>query len=462
MKQFTFSLILAFLLPSTLGTLLWAEEGSPSTPTASQTPQDSILEERKQVFQYGTEGEILDLLKTLQEQKDRSMMEQVLALLDGKISRKLTRTIFDFLRNLEYADPKGEGYAKKLLQTQEDLDQETILSLLQYLSLPKIQPQVEVVLPFLKDSRRRIVTATVRYLGKKGNEGIVPQLIDLFKGQEAEEDLRTSILTALGELKANNAVEFLRSILDNPDERLVYRRFACDALGKIGAKEAYPSIKKALEESDNLLRAYAVSAIGAYPESEVEEILLKALRDDFSRVRGFAAEQLGNRKSVAAVEMLIYRVRRDSDKQVRLSSLKALFEIGSEKSFSFLQDLILDDKASLDLRVETIRLFLQNPSDGLMKTIRTLMEREWTKENSRLLDETCKQLSIQTLSGIEDVYQKMLSHRSFIIRVYGIRGIGRNGIRSATDQLRQLAKEGASPQEKKEARLVLEQWGVTP
>ncbi len=462
MKQACFLLVLPLFFRSLLGDPLWGEEVSTSAQGSSPTLQESVLEERKQVFKYGTEGEILELMKTLQDQKDRSMMEPVLTLLDGKISRKLTRTIFEFLRTLEWADPKGEEYAVKLLKAQEDLDQETILSLLQYLSLPALQPQVEVVLPLLKDSRRRIVTATVRYLGKKGNEGVIPQLIDLFKGQEADEDLRTAVLTALGELKANGAVEFLRSILDNPDERLVYRRFACDALGKIGALEAYPSIKKALEESDNLLRAYAVSAIGAYKEPEVEEILLKALRDDFARVRVFAAEQLGNRKSSAAVEMLIYRIRRDSDKQVRLSSLKALVDIGSEKSFSFLQDLLLDDKASLELRIETIRLFLQNPTEGGMKALRTLIEREWTKENSRLLDEACKQLSLQTASGNEDLYQKMLSHKSFIIRIYGIRGIGRNNIRTATDQLRQLVKEGASPQEKKEARLVLDQWGVAP
>jgi len=459
-------MILLIVLLSTLllvpANLVESEESTAPAQTSITNPQDSILEERKQVFQFGTEGEILELLKTLKEQKDRTLLDNVLSLLEGKVSLKLTRGIYDFLQTLQSIDPRSEGYAVKLLQAQEELDQETILTLLQYLSLPESKPHLEEVLPLLKDSRRRIVTAAVRYLGKKGNEEVVTKLIDLFKGQEAEEDLRTAILTALGELKATNAVEFLRSILDNPDERMVYRRFACDALGKIGSKEAYPSIKKALEESDNLLRAYAVSALGSYREGEVETILLQALRDDFARVRASAAEQLGNRKTQSAVEMLLYRVRRDPDKQVRLSSLRALSEIGDEKSFSFLQDLLLDEKASLDLRMETIRLFLQNPSEKGMKALRTLLEREWTKENSRLLDEACKQLSLQTVAGNGDLYQKMLSHRSFIIRIYGIRGIGRNNIREATDQLRQLAKEGASPQERKEARLVLEQWGITP
>ena len=459
-------MILLIVLLSTLllvpANLVESEESTAPAQTSITNPQDSILEERKQVFQFGTEGEILELLKTLKEQKDRTLLDNVLSLLEGKVSLKLTRGIYDFLQTLQWIDPRSEGYAVKLLQAQEELDQETILTLLQYLSLPESKPHLEEVLPLLKDPRRRIVTAAVRYLGKKGNEEVVTKLIDLFKGQEAEEDLRTAILTALGELKATNAVEFLRSILDNPDERMVYRRFACDALGKIGSKEAYPSIKKALEESDNLLRAYAVSALGSYREGEVETILLQALRDDFARVRASAAEQLGNRKTQSAVEMLLYRVRRDPDKQVRLSSLRALSEIGDEKSFSFLQDLLLDEKASLDLRMETIRLFLQNPSEKGMKALRILLEREWTKENSRLLDEACKQLSLQTVAGNGDLYQKMLSHRSFIIRIYGIRGIGRNNIREAADQLRQLAKEGASPQERKEARLVLEQWGITP
>lgn len=439
-----------------------SQQPMPPAQDSIISPQESILEERKQVFQYGTEGEILELLKTLKEQKDRTLVDHIISLLEGKVSLKLTRGIFDFLQTLQLIDPRSEGHAVKLLQAQEELDQETILTLLQYLSLPETKSHLEEVLPLLKDSRRRIVTATVRYLGKKGNEEVVTQLIDLFKGQEAEEDLRTAILTALGELKATNAVEFLRSILDNPDERMVYRRFACDALGKIGSKEAYPSIKKALEESDNLLRAYAVSALGSYKEEEVETILLQALRDDFARVRASAAEQLGNRKTQSAVEMLRYRVRRDADRQVRFASLRALSEIGDEKSFSFLQDLLLDERASLDLRMETIRLFLQNPSEKGMNAIRTLLEREWTKENSRLLDEACKQLSLQTMAENGDLYQKMLSHRSFIIRIYGIRGIGRNNIQEATDQLRQMAKEGASPQERKEARLVLEQWGKSP
>lgn len=453
-------IVLFFLLVP--GTLAESEEPGAPGQASVITPQESVLEERKQVFLYGTEGEILELLKTLKEQKDPTLLEYLLSLLDGKISLKLTRGIFDFLHTLQLTDPKAEGYAVKLLQAQEELDQETILTLLQYLSLPALEPHLQEVLPLLKDSRRRIATAAVRYLGKKGNEEVVTQLIDLFKGEETEEDLRTAILTALGELKAQNAVEFLRSILDNPDERLVYRRFACDALGKIGSTEAYPSIRKALEESDNLLRAYAVNALGSYTEPEVEDILLQAMRDDFARVRASAAQQLGKRKSLSAIEMLVFRVRRDSDRNVRLSSLRALSEIGEEKSLTFLQDFLVDDKAPVELRVETIQLFLQNPSERGMKALRTLIEREWAKENSRLLDEACKQLSLHTVKGTGDLYEKMLTHRSFIIRIYGIRGIGRNNIREATDQLRQLAKEGASPQERKEARLVLEQWGMAP
>lgn len=453
-------IVLFFLLVP--GTLAESEEPGAPGQASVITPQESVLEERKQVFLYGTEGEILELLKTLKEQKDPTLLEYLLSLLDGKISLKLTRGIFDFLHTLQLTDPKAEGYAVKLLQAQEELDQETILTLLQYLSLPALEPHLQEVLPLLKDSRRRIATAAVRYLGKKGNEEVVTQLIDLFKGEETEEDLRTAILTALGELKAQNAVEFLRSILDNPDERLVYRRFACDALGKIGSTEAYPSIRKALEESDNLLRAYAVNALGSYTEPEVEDILLQAMRDDFARVRASAAQQLGKRKSLSAIEMLVFRVRRDSDRNVRLSSLRALSEIGEEKSLTFLQDFLVDDKAPVELRVETIQLFLQNPSERGMKALRTLIEREWAKENSRLLDEACKQLSLHTVKGTGDLYEKMLTHRSFIIRIYGIRGIGRNNIREASDQLRQLAKEGASPQERKEARLVLEQWGMAP
>ncbi|GAB4373400.1 MAG: hypothetical protein Kow009_09280 [Spirochaetales bacterium] len=448
------SILLCLLLP------VWTEKGWAQEQTNSAP--DSLLEERKQVFQYGTEGEILDLLKTLEEQKDTSLMDQVLALLGEKISLKLARGIFDFLEALEWADPKAEEQAVKLLETPDELDQETILALLRYISLTPLKPHLDVVLPLLKDTRRRIVTSAIRYLGKKGNEEVVPQLIDLFKKEDAEEDVRTGILTALGELKGSSAVEFLRSILDNPDERLVYRRFACDALGKIGVPEGYPSIKKALEDPDNLLRAYAVSAIGNYPDPEVEGILLQALRDDFARVRFYAAEQLGRRHSTAALGMLQYRVRRDTDKQVRLSALKALAEMGSEESFSFLRDLLLDDRSALELRMETIRLFLENPSEGRMKALEDLIDKEWTKENSRLLDEACKQLSLKVLPGNDELYRKMLNHRSFIIRIYAIRGIGRNDIRSATDQLRTLAKEGASSQERKEARLVLERWGVSP
>ncbi|HOV39144.1 MAG TPA: HEAT repeat domain-containing protein [Spirochaetales bacterium] len=424
--------------------------------------ETSVLSERREILKFGTEGEILDLIKKLQEERNTSLQEEIVQLLQARISSKLTQNIFEYLRVLEVNDPRAEQTALGILETHEEQDQDLLLSVLGYLGLPSVPAHPEAVLPLLEVQRRRVVSAAVRYLGAKGTEEVARRLIERFKEEDADEEIRCSILLALGELRSPVSVDFLQSILDNPDERIVYRRYACDSLGKIAAREAYPSIRKALEDSDSLMRAYAVSAIGSYPDPEVEELLLFALRDDFARVRAFAAEKLGNRKAESAVDILIYRSRKDADRQVRTASLKALAEIGTEKAVTFLGDLLLDEKASQELRIETIRLLLTyHPEKGKVP-LKTLIEREWTKDNSRLLDEACKQLSLQILSGYEEFYLRMLDHRSFIIRIYGIRGIGRNQILQEKTRIERIAKEGATAQERKEAHAVLEQWGSSP
>ncbi|MFQ3620466.1 MAG: HEAT repeat domain-containing protein [Spirochaetales bacterium] len=418
--------------------------------------EESLVEERRKVFRFGTETEISELLKTLQEQKDKTYIEDIVGILKGRISRRLLRRIFEYLKDMELSHLEAEAIARSLLEAPDELDAETLITLLQFLTLEGTSPYVELVKPLVKDTRRRVASTAVRYLGKKGSEEVVPALIEIFKSLEADEELRTAVLLALGELKDPSSVPFLTSILEDRDERLVYRRFAATALGNIGSLEAFPSIKKALEDSDNLLRAHAISALANYQVEEVEEILLQALRDDFARLRTFAAEGLGKRKSERATEMLIFRVRRDADRQVRLASLRALANIGTGEAISFLKELLLDERASSELRLETIRLFLalSEGKDALF----SLMEQEWTKQNSRLLDELGKGLSTQTSSGYEKFFQKMLTHPSFIIRLYSIRGIGRNKIEEFKVELEKIAKEGLSAQERKEARLVLEQW----
>ena len=197
-------------------------------------------------------------------------------------------------------------------------------------------------------------------LGKTGDKRAVPTLVEISKNRGP---YRSSAIEALTRIDNNLAVQFLMGILEAPDEDTIekenairtlggmrdaravpllvdalgngkgqMRRFAAEALGRIGGEEAFKSLVKALEEQH---MDEAAGALGDMGDANAIGPLTRALGDRNWRVRSSAARALGDLDANQSVPALINALD-DEERNVRTSAAGALGKIGNPSALPHL------------------------------------------------------------------------------------------------------------------------------
>lgn len=135
-----------------------------------------------------------------------------------------------------------------------------------------------MIMPLLNDHNANVRAAAAKSLGLLGYREAIPELI---KALRDEEWVCFSVLDALGELKAVEAVKDIASLLNNSSEAVCFA--AIETLGKIGSEKAVDALMSYLPKA-SVDEGYAVVKsliqIGITPEmSDLSGYLIKMLRD---------------------------------------------------------------------------------------------------------------------------------------------------------------------------------------
>lgn len=273
-------------------------------------------------------------------------------------------------------------------------------------------------------------------------------------------DVQQSALLALGALGNPEAEELLLSIAGDAGSESTSRYYAIDALSKIGSEEATDLFQELLGSDDAILRSYAVAALARYDDPAVARTLELALRDSFWRVRVSALEGIAERGAAQALEAVMYKVERDPEMRVRYEAVKTVAAIGTEEAWRFLRELYVDQRTPVTVRNSIAEQLIEGNLDESREAIATVLEQEWDRPGSTLLDYIGKKLSQTRAESLDGLYEKLLAHPNFIIRIYGIRGIGLNGHNEFRDTLQHLAQaEDAHRAIRSNARAALDALG---
>lgn len=187
-----------------------------------------------------------------------------------------------------------------------------------------------------KANVRRNAADLLGQLGDTASAGAIAKLLD-------DPDTRGGALTALGALKAQDAVSAVVAMLQRRDgvkER--ERVLAASTLGAIGGHDAEqaliatlgddaaqvrfgaqaaleklkawaPLVPKLLDKTNGHARLHAIAAIGRIGDRGAAPSLVPLLWDDAAVVRGFAAEALGRCRRPEDVETLKVALAKETD-----------------------------------------------------------------------------------------------------------------------------------------------------
>jgi HEAT repeats/PBS lyase HEAT-like repeat len=416
----------------------------------------SLEEERLETIRYGIDTQVMDLIEDLESEKNYELNKDLVKLLKTSTNSRLDESIISLLDKSE--DDSAVVYVFEQLKEDYNLRDNIRVVYINYISKYQTLEISEYLLDLIEEESNSVSIASINALGKSELDQIIPTLIAYLEDNLFDPLRKPAIIESLGKLKAYEALEILTDLatdIYSDDKSLRWRSVV--ALGEIGSAESLPVLKSLFSDEDPNLRNYTISALKNFPSEDVVDLLIQGLKDSFWKVRVKAAESLGELGSKEAVEILIYKSENDPDiRNVRSASLNALGDIGGSEAFDFIRKIYQNERTNIGLRYIAIRILAEKDLSNSLKIIINVIEEEWDKDNTLILDYTCKMLSSTKSPSLKELYLKMLSYEStYNLKLYALRGIKLNKFSSLKQEVEKLTSEETAATVKKLAIDVL-------
>lgn len=426
--------------------LIYAEEDS-------KTEEKSQNEERRETLKYGIDQEVLDLIKSIQENKITEFDSDFLMIFTESKNAKIKEAIIRYFLDME--NPFAKDVVVTYLENY-DLEQKTaILAYLDYVKHFKITEAGDAVSEMLTDSDTSLVSSAVTVLGALNSSDYFEDIWALYEDDDNDDNIKSAVIRALGESGDPAHLPFLIEILEDTDQRKAFRWYACEALGKIADPSSLDLFTTVWNENDPIMKTYILKALKSYQMDQVYAIYEEAMRNQSWKVRVEAIKALGDISYVKAIDIIIYKARKDPEMPVRKSAFQTIAEINTKKGFDFLRDFIKKNGNSESLKLYAITLLGEKDFKNSIITFVKIIDEEWEKDKSKLLDTVCKQFSLYKTTGQTDLFERMIHHKSLNLKLYALRAIGLNGISGLKAEVEKFTTEKTSNSIKKVALDVL-------
>jgi len=438
--------LLILILAASLAVLIqpagWCQEDRP------------ILEQWREVLRYGIDTEVLKVIKSIAESEEQSLNEELAVLFAESLNFEVRKAVLDYFTDQKIRD--AEAAAKALLGEEQLQDSRVTVACIRYLAAVESPGLESRLLDFVDHRDVQIAETAVTALGEVGTEASGQLLVQRLEDPDYPAEQKPEIILALGKMKYGGAVDALIAIVDNRDEERIWRMYAAASLGEIGETRAIAHLRALFSESDSLIKAYAASALANFNMGEVEALLQQGLRDSNVRVRVAAAKGLANEQAKSSVDILIYKAKHDPERQVRLQAIEALGVIGTAQAFGYLQELYRDRIALPVYREAAFTALCDNALQDNLDVFREVIEQEWGSKDQKVVEFTARRFSTTTASGLKWFYERFLASPNVYVRIYALRGIGRNGLRTLRDKVEKASTDDPYPAARQVALSVLE------
>jgi HEAT repeat protein len=199
---------------------------------------------------------------------------------------------------------------------------------------------------------------------KSGNK--VSKLIKAIRPTN-DQDVRFAAMDALGELKAEEAVDPLASLFSDHDFGAVLH--SIEALAQINTPAAQRHLFKVFEMDTPRGQAIAAEALGAGNNPEAVAPLIKALKHEYAPTAIAAAKALGQLGNANAIEALSATIQHRSQ-PLRLACTESLASIGGETAVPGLARVLGD--MSDDVRNRAVTSLVESGKPAIAPALAAL------------------------------------------------------------------------------------------
>jgi len=219
----------------------------------------------------------------------------------------------------------------------------------------KYQQNYNSLLNFIKTTKNDdLKSLAIKTICIYKNPTCTPILLECLQNKNSNYRVRFAAADALGKIGAKNAFEALKNIAVDEEEKSAYvKESAVIALGNLGDKRAIDVFSSILSSKQIFLDKFsylkervveAISKLDVSKDDKALEILKKSILDSSIQVRINSIETLMNLESSKSYDLIYDRLKYDDNIEVKKNALIALYNLSDRK--------ILDEVNSNDYPFE--------------------------------------------------------------------------------------------------------------
>lgn len=408
----------------------------------AQETEEGLLQKWRDTLQFGIDSSVIGAIDQMQEAGEDELNGVLLEIFPGARSTVQTR-IIDFFLHQE------DGSLRDLIEWELMFYQDLPIALVRkYLTyLEKHHPSSsedmsEVLIEISENTNPELVAAALRVLYKAARIPEASFYLELFEADGQNTSVRVEALEALGEFRGDEVIDFLEDIAEDETQEGLIRQTAIKSLGKIAASRSLALFRRLLEAQDPYIRTSVLSALADYGESETLDLYRSALRDSFWRMRLAVLQTLQGQPIHELEAMVVYIARNDPETPVKTQAYRTLGAYKTPGAWQTLEQDLENPRLSESYKLQILEMLIQNRFSESRSKIEAIMEAEWAKPNSRLLDMIGRTLSAGTFPEAADIFLRFLDHKETVIKIYGARGLGNSAVRSHIERLEELDADG--------------------
>ncbi|KGE73965.1 HEAT repeat domain-containing protein [Spirochaeta lutea] len=410
--------------------------------TEAREKQEEIW---RQTLRFGIDSEVIATIDEIQSEEIVDLYDEIADIFEDSRS-SVREKIIDFF--IEVEDFRLYPEVQRELLFYQDVSDNLVIRYLSFIKndeRPLTKDLWDVITEILQGSNNNLIAAVIPIIGEKGDPTYSDTLKELYEKDRQSTSIKAQILRSLGTLSVPEDRDFLEESATDASEETLLRQSAIEALGLMADKESLPVLKELVESDEVLIRTSVMSSLSNFPREEISPIFSDGLKDSYWRIRQGILRNLRDNPIPELEPAVGFVAQRDPERVVRLTGYETLTAYDSDYAWS----IILEDAES-GTTPEAIRVqlysYLAEKKFSFGKTLLLkIIEEEWEKPNSRILDAICKALSESTDPEAVPVFERMLDHGEITIKIYGIRGLSNQGGESHRERIDGFLADGQHP-----------------
>lgn len=416
---------------------------------AGADPASDEAGKRLNTLRYGIEPQVIELLSTLQAEKNSDYAKDLLVVLDRSTSPKLKGAILDYFSALSL--PDAESRAADLVSHRDEQADSLVGSAFSYLVAIKSKSALPDAAAILKQNETRYFAGAIKLIGAVGSDELVEPLRTLYDADGTNQATKESIVLALGSMKASSSFDFLSTIATAEDSAKTLRMYACTALGNLGDRRGIGILVKASTSNDPNVRASALAALGTFDGAEARSAILEGLRDANVIPRLAACKASGVAGNVDAIPYLEYKASFDPERSVREASLAAISKIGGGSVDAFLVGYIEDSKMEAGYRAAAFAGLLAHGAPAALDKARTLLVSAQGDKDRGLFAALARAIVAVDAPEAERFVEVLLADKDFSVRLGALAWAERNKAKAMLPSIQSLAETDSNDAVKRRA-----------